>query len=554
MARGRTVGQLIARSLADAGVEWAFTVPGESFLGVLDALPGAGIKVIATRHEGGAAFMAEAVGQLTTRPAAVLGTRAVGAGNMSIGIHTAKQNSTPMIALVGQVRREFLGREAFQEVNQVESFGRLAKWAGQIDDPETAQEQVAEGLRAMSSGRPGPILFSLPEEVLDLPVRSTRGLQAATVAAERRSVVADTELVRDVVRRLAAARRPAIICGGGVTAARATDLLVALSERMGVPAFNAWRRPTAFPNDHPNYLGMTGYGSPPSVLKYLKAADFLLVIGCRLNEVASFDYEIPRPRQKWAHVDLEPRTAHAGLKAADLSVEADAHAFLEAALALLPQDAALPDERRASLERERRLYVDATTFVDDPEWRGPGVNPGHVIATLERVIPGDSILTTDAGNFGNWPARFFHFGRDHQFLGPTSGAMGYGLPAAIAASLCEPERTVVAICGDGGFAMTMNEMETAVRTGAKPIVLVFDNKRYGTIAMHQRNSGRELVATELGPFDFAAVARAAGAQGGRVTRDSEFESALRDALTANRAAVIHMEMDPRWISPDRYEA
>jgi acetolactate synthase-1/2/3 large subunit len=553
MARGRTVGQMIARSLADAGVEWAFTVPGESFLGVLDALPVAGIKVVATRHEGGAAFMAEAVGQLTTQPAAVLGTRAVGAGNMSIGIHTAKQNSTPMVALVGQVKREFLGREAFQEVDQVESFGRLAKWAAQIDDPATARDVVAEGLRVMVSGRPGPILFALPEEVLDLPVRATRGTRSLDTAADR-SAAADTDLVRDIVNRLAAAKRPAIICGGGMTAARATDLLATFSERAGIPVFNAWRRPTAFPNDHPNYLGMTGYGSGPAVLRYLKAADFMLVIGCRLNEVASFDYEIPRARQKWAHVDLEPRTAHAGLRAPDVSVEADARAFLEAALAIVPDRIALSEDRRALLARERQIYVDATTFVEDPDWRGPGVNPGHVIATLERVIPADSIVTTDAGNFGNWPARFFHFGPDHGFLGPTSGAMGYGLPAAIAASLCEPERTVVAICGDGGFAMTMNEMETAVRTGAKPIVLVFDNKRYGTIAMHQRNSGRQLVATELGPFDFAAVSRAAGAQGGRVTRDSEFEPALRDALTANRAAVIHMEMDPRWISPDRYEA
>ncbi|MEO6349428.1 MAG: thiamine pyrophosphate-dependent enzyme [Candidatus Limnocylindrales bacterium] len=553
MARSRTVGHLLARALADAGVEWAFTVPGESFLGVLDALPGAGIKVVATRHEGGAAFMAEAVGQLTTRPAAVLGTRAVGAGNMAIGIHTAKQNSTPLVALVGQVKREFLGREAFQEVDQVESFGRLAKWAAQIDDPDTAADVISEGLRIMMSGRPGPILLSLPEEVLDLPARS-RGRSAQKSEDGTTAAAVDAGAVRSVVERLLSAKRPAVIAGGGVIAATAKDLLVDLSERLAVPVFNAWRRPSAFPNDHANYLGMTGYGSPASVLKYLKAADFVLVIGCRLNEVASFDYEIPTRRQKWAHVDLEPRVTHAGLDAPDIGIAADARAFLAAALDVVPKSAAVTEERRATLARERQLYLDATTFVEDAEWRGPGVNPGHVIATLERVIPSNTILTTDAGNFGNWPARFFHFGREHDYLGPTSGAMGYGLPAAIAASLCEPKRTVVAICGDGGFAMTMNEMETAVRTGAKPIVLVFDNQRYGTIAMHQRNSGRDLVATELGPFDFAAVARAAGAQGGRVTRDAEFEPALRDALAANRPAVIHLEMDKRWISPDKFEA
>ncbi|MEX2547244.1 MAG: thiamine pyrophosphate-dependent enzyme [Chloroflexota bacterium] len=550
--RSQTVGQQIARALSGAGVEWAFTVPGESFLGVLDALPGAGIKVIATRHEGGAAFMAEAVGQLTGRPAAVLGTRAVGAGNMSIGIHTARQNSTPLVALVGQVKREFLGREAFQEVDQVESFGRLAKWAAQIDDPRTAGQTVAEGLRTMLTGRPGPVYMSLPEEVLNLPV--PRGSAFPAAAAEPEAPAKpDGELVEEIVGRLRAAKRPAVIAGFGVIRAGARDLLVDLSERLALPVFAAWRRPTAFPNDHPNYLGMTGYGAPDSVLKRLSTADFLLVIGCRLNEVASFDYKLPAKRTQWAHVDLEPRQAHAGLTAPDFPVPADATDFLRAALDVLPRRVSIPRERTRVLRAEREAYVTATTFDEGAEWRGPGIHPGRVIATLERVLPKDALLTTDAGNFGNWPARGFNFGRDHGFLGPTSGAMGYGLPAAIAASLCQPERTVVALCGDGGLAMTMNELETAVREGAHPVVIVFDNKRYGTIAMHQRNEGRALVATELGPIDFAAVARACGAQGGRVTRDAEFEPALRDALAATGPALIHLEMDPRWISPDKFE-
>ncbi len=550
--RGQTVGQQIARALSRAGVEWAFTVPGESFLGVLDALPGAGIRVVATRHEGGAAFMAEAVGQLTGRPAAVLGTRAVGAGNMSIGIHTARQNSTPLVALVGQVKRDFLGREAFQEVDQVESFGRLAKWAAQIDDPRTAGQTVAEGLRTMLTGRPGPIYISLPEEVLDLPVPRGSALSTAAVEPEA-PAKPDAAVVEEIVGRLRAAKRPAVIAGFGVIRAGARDLLVELSERLVLPVFAAWRRPTAFPNDHPNYLGMTGYGAPDSVLKRLSTADFLLVIGCRLNEVASFDYKVPAKRTRWAHVDLEPRQAHAALTAPDFPVAADATDFLRAALDALPRRVTIPRERTRVLRAEREAYVTATTFDEAAEWRGPGIHPGRVIATLERVLPKDALITTDAGNFGNWPARGFHFGHDHGFLGPTSGAMGYGLPAAIAASLCQPERTVVALCGDGGLAMTMNELETAVREGAHPVVIVFDNKRYGTIAMHQRNEGRALVATELGPIDFAAVARACGAQGGRVTRDAEFEPALRDALGAGRTAVIHLEMDPRWVSPDKFE-
>jgi len=547
---GQTVGQMIAKALAGAGVEWAFTVPGESFLGVLDALPGAGIKVVATRHEGGASFMAEAVAQLTRRPAVVLGTRAVGAGNMSIGIHTARQNSTPIVALVGQVKREFLGREAFQEVDQVESFGRLAKWAAQIDDPAMARATVNEGLRVMASGRKGPILFSLPEDVLDMPAARDR---MVTDSAPGPRSAPDPETVSEIVDHLRRARRPAILAGYGVIAADAVGLLADLSKRLAVPVFNAWRRPTAFPNDHPNYLGMTGYGAPNSVLKRLTAADFLLVIGCRLNEVATFDYKVPGRRTRWAHVDLEPRYAHAGLNAPDVPVAADAADFLRAALETASGQISISKERRSALADERAAYLVATTFDGSEEWRGPGIHPGRAIATLERVLPGDALLTTDAGNFGNWHARGFHFGPEHGFLGPTSGAMGYGLPAAIGASLAQPERTVVAMCGDGGFAMTMNELETAVREGAKPVVLVFDNKRYGTIAMHQRNEGRALVATDLGPIDFAAVARACGAQGGRVTRDAEFEPALRDALAAGRPAVIQLDMDPRWISPDRFD-
>ena len=547
---GRTVGRLIADALVDAGVEWAFTVPGESFLGVLDALPAAGVKVVATRHEGGAAFAAEAVGQLTGKPAALLTTRAVGAGNMSIGIHTARANSTPLVALVGQVKRDHLGREAFQEVDQVGSFGRLAKWAGQIDDPETAADVLGEGLSAMLSGRPGPILLSLPEDVLDAPV-GPRVRAKLTIAAP---VPPDPDQVRQVVELLTSAQRPAILAGGGVVAARAQEALVRFSETLEVPVFAAWRRPTVFPNDHDHYLGMTGYGAPKTVRPRLQAADALLVLGCRLNEIASFDYRIPGARTRWAHVDLAPRSAAlAGLRAATLSLAADARAFLDAAAAVAATHTA-PRDRGATLAADRQAYLDASTFAADPDWRGPGVNPGRVIETLQRVLPADAILTTDAGNFGLWLARGFRFGRQHGFLGPTSGAMGYGLPSALAASLCRPDRPVVALCGDGGFGMTMNELETCVRSGAKPVVLVFDNRRYGTISMHQASEDRSQVATELGPIDFAAVARACGAQGGRVTRDVEFEPALRDALAAGRPAVLHLELDPRWVTPDRFAA
>lgn len=547
----RTVGRLIADALAEAGVEWTFTVPGESFLGLLDALPAAGINVLATRHEGGAAFMAEAAAQFTGRPAACLGTRAVGAANLSIGIHTARQNSTPVVAMVGQVQRDFRGREAFQEVDQAASFGRLAKWAAEITDAATAADLVGEGLRAMITGRPGPIFLALPEDVLDEPTAAPLPDVVPPPAPPP-----DVDEVKRVLELLHGAHRPLILAGGGVLRARASDRLVRLAEAMSVPVMTAWRRPDAFPNDHRLYLGMTGYGSASSVLPRLLEADALLVLGCRLSEPASFGYRVPGPDTTWAHVDLEPRALPgAGLLPADRTLAADAGEFLETALAVLTagRSAGPSADRLERLPEDRQAYLAASDVASAPaEWNGPGVHPGRLVATLQKVLPRDAVLTTDAGNFGLWPARGFRFGQPRTFLGPTSGAMGYGLPAAIAASLCAPSRTVVAMCGDGGFVMTMSELETAVRSGARPVVLVFDNRRYGTISMHQQREGRADVATELGPIDFAAFARACGAQGGRVTRDSEFEPALRDALSADRPAVIHLELDPRWVSPDYF--
>jgi acetolactate synthase-1/2/3 large subunit len=542
---GRTVGRLITDALASAGVRWAFTVPGESFLELLDALPKAGIRVIATRHEGGAAFMAEAVGSLTGEPAAVLGTRTVGATNMSIGIHTAFSNSTPMVALLGDVQRSHSGREAFQESDLVARFGGLAKWAARIVDPGAAPAQLGEGLSVMRSGRPGPVLYALPEDVLLEPVK--RGVRAdvAPVAPSR----VKSSAVDEVLALLAGAERPVILAGGGVIAAGARDYLVALSERLQVPVISAFRRPTAFPNDHPHYLGMTGYGSPSSVRKRLDEADALLVIGTRLNEIATFDYAIPRPRQRWAHVDLAPRSGPvAGLRRASIAVTADARAFLRAALkrsvGYKPARA-----RTTQLAADRAAYLAASTLPEASDWRGPGVDPAHAINVLQRVVPLNSIITSDAGNFALWLSRGFRYGPDQGFLGPTSGAMGYGLPAAVAASLVAPDRPVVGVCGDGGLAMTMNELETSVRSGAKPVVLVFDNQGYGTIAMHQRNEEYAETATSLGLIDFAAVARACGAEGLRVTRNDEFEPALRVALGLGRTALIHVDIDRQWVKP-----
>jgi acetolactate synthase-1/2/3 large subunit len=546
----RSVGRFIADALRSAGVRYAFTVPGESFLGLLDAFEGAGIKVIATRHEGAAAFMAEAHGQLTGRPAVCLGTRAVGGSNLAIGIHTARQNSTPLFAAIGQVERAFLGREAFQEIDQVATLGGLAKWAAEPHDIAEVASITSEAIRQALGGRPGPVLLSLPEDLLDESMPEDARLDAGRPSLPR----ASDEEIRAVIEMLASARRPVILAGAGILRARTSTELLRFAELLQVPIIASWRRADVISNDHPLYLGMAGLGAPATVRDRLESADALVVFGSRLNEATSYGYTIPRAGMRWAHVDVMP-IRPAGLPEAELAVASDAKAFLRAANERLVGRAVLDAERVATRQASNaadRAAWEAASIVDDVPWDGPGVHPGRTVTTLRRVLPDDAILTTDAGNFAGWAARGYRFRRPGTFLGTTSGAMGYGLPAAIAASLVHRDRAVVALVGDGGLGMTLAELETAVRVGARVVVVVFDNERYGTIRMWQEQRGTGIgVATELGPLDFAAVARACGARGVRVEKDAEFEAALRGALAADRTTLLHLSLDRRWVSVDQ---
>jgi acetolactate synthase-1/2/3 large subunit len=544
----RTVGRLIADTLRAAGVEVAFTVPGESFLGLLDALPDAGIRVVTTRHEGGAAFMAEAHGQLTGKPAACLATRAVGAANLAIGIHTARADSTPMFVLVGQVARPVKGREAFQEIDLPGSIGRIAKWSTEIESADRAESAMLEATRQVLGGRPGPVVLSLPEDLLDELVPGST-IEAAPFRTTR--IEPDDLAVRRILHLLTAARRPVILAGAGVLRSRGTADLVRLAELLEVPVIASWRRPDVFPNDHRLYLGMTGYAAADTVRPRLDDADLLLVLGARLNEIASFGYEVPRSGQPWVHVDLEPRGSGNGLAEPTHAIVADARTFLRVARRRVSMGvlAAEPfDARRAANEADRAAYEAASVVTNEP-WLGPGVHPGRVIETLNRILPQQAVVTTDAGNFAGWAARGLRLRRPGTFVGPTSGAMGFALPAAIAASIEHPGRPVVALAGDGGFAMTMSELETAVRVQATVIVLVFDNQRYGTIRTHQDRRGTGAgESTDLGPIDFAAVATALGARGVRVDDDAAFEPALVAALAAVGTTVIHLPVDRRWSS------
>ena len=546
----RTVGRFVADALRAAGVRYAFTVPGESFLGLLDGLTAAGIRVVATRHEGAAAFMAEAHGQLTGRPAVAIGTRAVGAANLAIGIHTARQDSSPMFAIAGGVERPFRGREAFQEIDQATTIGGLAAHAAELDAPEDVPKLVGDAVRAALTGRPGPAYLAIPEDLLDVELPAGTALDTSRPAPVR----PDPADVRAVVHLLAAAERPVILAGAGVLRARTSTDLLKLAELLRVPIIAGWRRGDVVSNDHPLYLGMAGYGSPAVVRERLERADALLVVGCRLSEITSFGYTVPAPGQRWVHVDFEPLTRE-GLPPAERTIRSDARAFLRAAVGRLQEgvlDAAVADARSAVNAADRAAW-EAATEPDEEAWTGPGVHPAQAVAALRRILPDDAIVTTDAGNFGLWLARHFRFRRPGTFLGPTSGAMGYGLPAAIAAALVHRERTVVAVAGDGGFAMTMAELETAVRENAKVVAIVFDNERYGTIRMHQdrrTSDGADPTATDLGPVDFAAIARACGARGIRVETTAAFEQAVRQALANDRATVIQVALDRGWVAPD----
>lgn len=545
-----TVAQAVASALRGAGVRWAFTVAGESFLGLLDALVESGVRVVAARHEGSAAFMAEAVAQLTGRPAAVLGTRAVGAANLAIGVHTARADSAPLFALVGQVERSMRGREAFQEADIAGSIGALAKHAAEATSPAEARAFTSEAVVQALGGRPGPVVLAFPEDLLDQAADGWDGSVDGAPASPGRP---DPEVVRSILHLLAAAERPVILAGSGVLRARCSTDLMRLAETLRVPVIASWRRGDVIPNEHHLYLGMTGYGAPPTVRQRLEAADALLVLGSRLNEITTFGYRVPRPGVRWAHVDLEPRGGGSDLPAPDLALAADARSFLRTALRRLDGavlEAAIADRRSAGNATDRAAY-EAASSVDGAAWDGVGVHPGRVVATLDRVLSEDAILTTDAGSFAGWLARGYRFRRPGTFLGPTSGAMGYGLPAAIAAALVHRDRPVVAWTGDGGFAMTMAELETAVRERLRVVAIVLDNERYGMIRAHQDlRPGGQPVATDLGPIDFAAVAEGLGARGVRVERDEDFEPALRAALVASGPTVLHLPFDRAWTSVD----
>jgi acetolactate synthase I/II/III large subunit len=535
-------GQLVVASLLAHGVKMAFGVAGESYLEVLDALFDApGIRLVTCRQEGGAAFMAEAYGKLTGEPGVLLVTRGPGACNAAIGVHTAFQDSTPMVVLVGQVARHQLDREAFQEVDFRRMYAPLAKWAAQVDLAERVPELVNQAFQVATSGRPGPVVLALPEDML-------RDRRAAPIAGPYHAVRAHpgAAAMAELRRLLAAAERPIVLVGGGGWTDAAAADIARFAERNELPVCCSFRRQDILDNRLAAFVGDLGTGAAPTLVERWKAADLVLAIGARIGEITSQSYtllDVPDPGKTLIHVHAAAEELGRVFRPS-LAIQSGMAEFAAAAAALAPIAAPRWREWRQAARAEYEAGLAPTAFAPPPS-----LDLGRIMTWLRQRLPDDAIVTSDAGNFSGWPNRFLQYRRPGRQLGPTSGAMGYGVPAAVAASLVHPDRLVVAFCGDGGFMMTGQELATAMAEGGRPILLVFNNAMYGTIRMHQerRFPGR-VVGTALRNPDFAALAAAYGAFGASVARTEDFAPAFEAAVAARRAALVELRMDPDVIT------
>jgi acetolactate synthase I/II/III large subunit len=532
-------GQLVVACLRAHGVEMAFSVAGESYLEILDALVDAPeIHLVTCRQEGGAAFMAEAYGKLTGKPGVLLVTRGPGACNASIGIHTAFQDSTPMVVLVGQVARHQIDREAFQEVDFRKMYAPLAKWVTQIDMTERVPELLNQAFQVATSGRPGPVVVALPEDMLReeaavAPIGPYRAVRAHPGAAD----------LAELRRLLAAAERPMVLVGGsGWTDAACADFAKFLQAN-DLPACCSFRRQDIVDNRLPTYLGDLGTGAAPSLVGRVKAADLVLAVGARIGEITSQSYSlfgIPDPGKTLVHIHAAAEELGRVFRPT-LAIQSGMPQIAAALAALAPVASPRWAAWREAARAEYAAGLQPSKLTDSP-----ALDLGRVMIWLRERLPDDAIVTSDAGNFSGWPNRFLQYRRPGRQLGPTSGAMGYGVPAAIAAKLACPNRIVVGFVGDGGFLMTGQEIATSLAEGPGPIILLFNNAMYGTIRMHQerRFPGR-ISGTNLKNPDFPALARAYGAFAAQVARTEEFAPAFEEAVAAKRAAVIELKMDPK---------
>ncbi|HEV7367706.1 thiamine pyrophosphate-binding protein [Arenibaculum sp.] len=536
----RSGGQILVDALRVHGADLAYCVAGESYLEVLDAFHDArDLRLVTCRQEGGAANMAEAYGKLTGRPGICFVTRGPGACNASIGVHTAMQDSTPMILFVGQVARDQEEREAFQEIDYRRMFAPVAKWAAQIDEAARIPEFVSRAFHVATSGRPGPVVLALPEDML------RERVAVADTGPYRRVQAwpAPTDLTA-LEEMLAAAERPMVLVGGSGWTDAASAALKGWAEANRLPVCCSFRRQDIMDNTSPSYAGDLGTGPNPRLLARVREADLLIVLGARLGEITTQGYELVEPPQ------ARPRLVHVHASAEelgrvyrpDLAIQAGPAQIAEALAGRRPVAAPRWSEWAGAVRQDYLAWLEPVPY-------GGALDLGRIFVQLRDRLPADAIVTFDAGNFSGWGHRFLSYRRPGRQLGPTSGAMGYSVPAAVSAKIACPERTVVAMVGDGGFMMSGQELATAMHAGAAPVILVFNNGMYGTIRMHQeRHHPGRVSATDLTNPDFAQLARSYGAFGAAVERTEEFFPAFEEALSCGRAALIELRMDPEVIT------
>jgi acetolactate synthase I/II/III large subunit len=542
----RSGGRILAEALRAQGVDRVFCVPGESYLDLLDALYDMpDIQIVVAKHEGAAANMAEADGKMTGRPGICIVTRGPGATHASIGVHTAFHDSTPMLLLIGQVSRSVRGRESFQEVEFRKMFAPLAKSAGEIEQAQDIPEALRVAFQTATTGRPGPVVLSLPEDVLE----ETSDVAAATPAPVTKPAPRPHQILA-LRSDLELAERPAIIVGGSEWTDQACTDLTAFAEANALPVIASFRRQDVFDNRHPNYIGHLSLGMPPYLANRVKAATHILAIGSRLSDISTGGYRLiapPRPTQRLIHV--YPDRAEIGrVHQTDLAIAASPEPFMAALRSFTP----VKDPRWRSWTNEGRgEYVEFSSGrLKTPPRKG--VDLAIVVSSLAQTLPDDAMICNGAGNYTVWVHRFFRYKRRGTELAPTSGAMGYGLPASIAAKLRYPERISICFAGDGCFLMYAQELATAVQYGAAIIVILVNNGMYGTIRMHQerRFPGR-VSATDLMNPNFVALAQSYGVYAEKVETTEAFPEAFERALKTGRPALLELCMDPGQITPEK---
>jgi acetolactate synthase-1/2/3 large subunit len=544
----RSGGQILVDALKVHGADTAFGVPGESYLDVLDALHESGIRFIINRQEGGAAFMADAYGKMTGKPGICFVTRGPGATNASIGVHTAFQDSSPMILFIGQVGSDFMDREAFQEVDYRRMFGQMAKWVAQIDRADRIPEYIARAFQVATSGRPGPVVLALPEDML-----TTKVTVADTRAYVPTQGAPSAPQIAQLRQMLSEAKRPMLLLGGGGWNEQATADIRKFAEANKLPVGCAFRFQDLLDNTHPNYIGDVGIGINPKLAARVKEADVLIAIGPRLGEMTTSGYSIiasPVPQQRLVHIHASPEEL-GSVYQGELMIASGMPQAAEMLAAMEPVDASA---WRDSVEQARAEYnawqQQPTIFKDN----NAPLNLWQVVQELKAQCPADTVITNGAGNYATWAHRYWPYGQMRTQLAPTSGAMGYSVPSGVAAKLIDPSRTVITFAGDGEYMMNGQELATAVQYKAGVVIIVFNNQMFGTIRMHQeREYPGRVSGTTLHNPDFAAVARAFGGHGETVVATDEFAPALQRALAFTREqnlpAIIELRYDGNLITP-----